>query len=187
MHELWPPPPVGPPISDKLSWATACHAAAGDALRDDPALSLLLRDASLALDRARAALLASGMVDICRSCEEGGGSCCGAGIENRYGPVLLLINLLLDVELPESRMDPLSCHFLGPRGCLLRAREVICVNYVCRAVTEKLEPGKLTALREHEGVALDAQFRLEQRLSTLLPDLLASSSGMAAGCPEPRV
>jgi hypothetical protein len=97
-----------------------------------------------------------------------GGSCCGAGLENRYGAGLLLINLLLQTTLPQARYDENSCYFLGEKGCLLKARHAICVNYICSKISHELDPVLLGLLREKEGVELEAVFRLNEKIKTLL-------------------
>ncbi|MBA7644220.1 hypothetical protein ES703_51962 [subsurface metagenome] len=91
---------------------------------------------------------------------------CSMGI--KYDGWLLLINLLLDVRLPKKRHDKESCFFLGEGGCLLKARHVICVNYLCKKITDQIDPHKLNALREKEGVELDILFLLNERLKIVL-------------------
>ena len=49
---------------------------------------------------------------ICTACErDGEGSCCGAGFEDRYDGRLLLVNRLLGVQLPKSRLLQARCYF----------------------------------------------------------------------------
>ncbi|MDL1969819.1 MAG: hypothetical protein LWW94_02380 [Candidatus Desulfofervidaceae bacterium] len=68
----------------------------------------------------------------CKQCALSGESCCRKGIENKYNGVILLINKLLGVKLPARRLYPDGCYFLGPERCILVAREIICVDYLCR-------------------------------------------------------
>jgi hypothetical protein len=117
-------------------------------------------------------MAATGMVEICRRCEEEeGGSCCGAGLENRSDGWLLLTNLLLGCSLPAAAHDAESCYFLGPNGCRLTARHTICVNYVCRKITDQLSPGALARLREREGEELQCLFLLVERIKGLVRSL----------------
>jgi hypothetical protein len=157
------------PIKDKIAWARQCFREAGDRLRADPVVTDLLARLQGEVEASRNAMIDTGMVALCRTCEEeDGGSCCGAGLERHYGGVLLLVNLLLDVEIPETRRGKTDCLFLGDRGCLLKARQTICVNYVCDLITLKTAPEKLAALRDKEGHELDTLFRLCDRIKGLL-------------------
>ena len=108
-------------------------------------------------------MLALGVVAECKHCEEEeGGSCCGAGIEDRYGPVLLLLNLLLGASLPTQVRSRNSCYFLGERGCLLAARHVLCVNYICEKLRKKLTREELIRLQSCAGQELDTLFFLHE-------------------------
>ena len=99
-----------------------------------------------------------------------GGSCCGAGLEDRYDGVTLLVNLLLGAELPARRPDPASCLFLGADGCRLLARDVICVNFICKKIADEVSPQRLGPLREREGIELEILFALHARLTELLAE-----------------
>jgi hypothetical protein len=79
-----------------------------------------------------------GVTDICRQCALETGSCCKKGIEEVYDETTLLINLLLGVELPKERYKDDGCFFLGKNGCLLRAREGICVTYLCDRILKHI-------------------------------------------------
>jgi hypothetical protein len=128
------------------------------------------------LDRLRAAASEShremrnaGIVDLCAACErDEGGSCCGAGLENRYDGVTLLINLLLGAGLPSARRDFESCHFLGERGCLLAARDVICINFVCQKIADQVPREIMLPLREREGIELETLFAVHSRVTAIL-------------------
>lgn len=110
----------------------------------------------------------TGIPEICRKCEKDeGGSCCGAGLEDKYDRWLLLVNLLLGIKLPKNRYDTKSCFFLGEGGCLLKARHVICVNYLCKKITDQIDPHKISVLREKEGIELYALFILNERLKKI--------------------
>ena len=92
--------PLSGPIEAKIAWAEHCHREWGHRLLKDAGTAALLGRLEKAISLSREEMAATGIVDICRGCEEvGGGSCCGAGLENRYDARLLLINLLLGVEL----------------------------------------------------------------------------------------
>ena len=114
-------------------------------------------------------MLRSGIVDCCRECEEKeGGSCCGAGLERHFSGILLLINLLLGETLPLEREQPSSCFFLSRTGCLLSARHVLCINYVCDKITSRMKPDQLAALRDAEGEEILLLFRVNETLRKLV-------------------
>jgi len=113
-------------------------------------------------------MTAAGIVDLCSECERNeGGSCCGNGLENNYNGWLLLINLLLNVTLPKKRHDPKSCFFLGKTGCTLLARHVICVNYICKKITDRIDPQAIKALRKKEGEELNTLFLLHENVKKI--------------------
>lgn len=94
--------------------------------------------------------------------------CCFAGAERWYDPLLLLINLLLGAELPHHRWSADRCFFLGPEGCLLRARWSICLNFFCPELSETLSPQDLGALRRQAGAEIWAGLELEKALTAWL-------------------
>jgi len=163
--------PLQSPIEDKIRWADQAHQGLAASLLADRRVADLLGRLAGALERSRAIATRTGMGEICRACErERGGSCCGAGIEDRYDGRLLLINRLLGVELPERRLLQARCFFLGETGCLLPARHVICVNFLCENLARSIDQARLAELREKEGVELEALFRLHDRLTVLMGD-----------------
>lgn len=161
--------PLSSSIEGKIAWAERYY------FKDKVQL---LKDRRLVdlLDKFKGAALAShkemagaGVADECKHCEEKeGGSCCGAGLEDNYSGVLLLINLLLDIKIPKQRLNPLSCFFLGKKGCQLLARHVICVNYLCKKITDHIDPEKIAAIREREGIELETLFLLYERIKKIL-------------------
>lgn len=164
------------PIEEKVSWAEACFKAIGPELREDRVVSALLSEMKNAVAGSRRAMAATGLIEICRECEENeGGSCCGADLENRYDGLLLLINLLLGAELPKGRRDEKSCFFLGDRGCGLSARHVICVNYLCKKAADRTAPEEIMALRAREGVELETLFRLHERVRNAVSEAAGRS------------
>jgi hypothetical protein len=162
-------PPLEASIEEKIQWAELVwEAESASLLRNRETASMLERFRRAALASQREMRL-SGAAEICRRCDqEEGGSCCGKGIEDHYSALLLLVNRLLGIPLPKSRPDPESCYFLAPDGCMLLARHVICVNYICRAVTERIDPARLSAMREKEGEELTTLFLLAERVRSAL-------------------
>jgi len=156
------------PIQEKIAWAEGYFQRFRDHLLKDKSIVELLNKLANGIHASRSEMRGTGIAGICRECEMvEGGSCCGAGLENRYNWELLLINLLMGVNLPKKRHDPESCFFLGETGCLLQARHVICINYVCRKITDRIDPQKLHTLREKEGEELNTLFLLHERIKKM--------------------
>lgn len=166
-------------VEDRIVRAEALLPRARALLDEDREARDLLARLDRALSMCAAEAGACGIVGLCKACEEeGGGFCCGAGIEARYDLGLLLVNRLLGVTLPRVRERlPRSCLFLGRDGCRLRVREVLCVNYLCPGAAARVPRDLLAALREREGEALELSLRLQARLAPLLHE---------DGAPEPR-
>ena len=157
--------PLDGSIENKIAWARRSYCEMGDLLLADEKTVALLKELKDAIFASRAAMARSGVIEACRDCKENdGGSCCGIGLENKYTGHLILINLLLGRQIPEQRRDPSSCWFLGKQGCQLLARQVICVNYLCKKITDRIAPQKIAALREKEGVELERLFLLNERV-----------------------
>ncbi len=153
------------PIEAKIAWAEKRYHEVMGALLGDEEISPLLDKLKGAIHASHREMAKAGVVDECRDCEEReGGSCCGAGLENRYDGSLLLTNLLLGVKLPRQGHDPSSCLFLGAQGCLLMARHVICVNYLCKKISDRIDAKRIAALQAKEGVELELLFHLQERL-----------------------
>ena len=162
-------PPLQSPIGDKITWAEICYQERGEAfLRDERTLDLSER-LKEALKASRSAMMLAGIAEACKACEEvESGSCCGRGIENRYSGALLFINILLGRRLPDKRTSHDSCFFLGKEGCRLLTRHVICINYLCKKVTDRIDPLKIAALREKEGDEVELQFLLNEQIREML-------------------
>lgn len=174
------PVPLDSPIQSKIAWARECLEAVGEILTNDDSISLLRKDLIAAVRESHEAMVRLGIADECRSCEEaGGGSCCGLGIENYYSGGLILINLLLGVDIPSERLDPRSCFFLGKTGCILAARDVICINYLCDEIASRFPGKEISALREKEGLEIRILFQFHERIFHLLRAL--GSALFAAG------
>jgi hypothetical protein len=163
---------IDSPIEAKIAWAEKCYDKIGDRLLRDDKIAELLVKSKEAIFASHKEMADVGVVNECKGCEEReGGSCCGAGLENRYGGVLLLINFLLGVKIPRDRPDPSSCSFLGKKGCLLPARHTICVDYLCKKITDRIDPQKIVALREKEGVELERLFFLYERIKEIINEV----------------
>ena len=160
---------IDSPIEEKIAWAEKCYGSKGQAILKDKKVRDLLQRLRDAARSSHDEMVKTGLVSICRNCEEeDGGSCCGLGLERKYTGLLLLINLLLGTQIPKKRLNHSSCFFLGERGCQLTARQVICINYLCKSITDRIEPQNLAALREKEGIEIETLFLLNEKIKDLL-------------------
>jgi hypothetical protein len=106
---------------------------------------------------------AIGMVKECADCAvNGDGTCCGVRYGYKYDRILLLINLLLGKSLVNNTQDPRLCYFLTEQGCALRARHVICVNFLCQRLRKNIPQEKLIHLQDIAGEELNTLFTLEE-------------------------
>ena len=159
------------PIEEKIAWAENCYERFGSKFSRDRTTVDLIDRLKMEVQSSHEERTAAGIVRLCRECEQSeGGSCCGNGMENNYDGWLLLINFLLNVRLPKKRHDPKSCFFLGKEGCVLPARHAICVNYLCKKITDRIDPLALKALREKEGKELNTLFFLHENVKKICRD-----------------
>jgi hypothetical protein len=153
-----------PSIQKKIEQAHELYSVWGDVLRHDPFISSLIDKLQSCIQKTRKKMVTLDVVSECKDCEEeeGGGSCCGSGIEDRYDTYLLLINLLLGGSLQNGQPQKNSCYFLGKSGCTLTARHVLCVNYICPKLQQKLNREKLIELQTCAGQELETLFTLTE-------------------------
>ena len=152
-------------IEEKIEQAQDLFGTCGDSLLQDPSIRALLQELRDCIENTNQSMLTLGVVAECKGCEEEeGGSCCGAGIEDKYDPVLLLINLLLGSSLQNPEPVGNSCYFLGKNGCTLTARHVLCVNYICEKLQKKLTREKLISLQTCAGEELNSLFFLQEAI-----------------------
>ncbi len=150
-------------IEEKIGEARALYEAWSDRLYRDAGICELLGRLERNIRASTEAMRAFRVGQACKWCEEEeGGSCCGAGIENHYDPLQLLINLLLHVRLPDRKKYPDSCHFLEADGCCLKARHVLCVNYLCLKLQQALSRDDMNTLQAIVGEELDTGFALHE-------------------------
>ena len=156
-------------VQEKIAQACDLLETRGSSLKEDPSIQALLKKLRTCIENTNLRMLALGVVAECKNCEEKeGGSCCGAGIENKYDVVLLLINLLLGSSLENQEVTDNSCFFLGKNGCSLTARHVLCVNYICDKLQKKLTRQELIALQTCAGEELNTLFILHETIKKRL-------------------
>lgn len=156
-------------VDEKIRWSKEAYLKFKDVLLNDTKLIRLLNELEESIAESRKYLDISGISQICSICDkEEGGSCCGKGIENRYTPTVLLINLLLGINLPQTPLNNKSCLFLSTNGCTLMARDTICINYICKKIEKTVPREILSKLREIEGVELEKLFFADEYIKDKL-------------------
>jgi len=159
----------GSSIEDKMRTARQMYDSWSDQLKREPHIHQLIEKLERCLENSRAAMLELGIVEICKHCdEEEGGSCCGAGLENKFDTVLLLTNLLLGVSLPDGHRRPDSCYLLTDKGCRLKVRLVLCVDFLCPKILNTLSRGDLLRLQQVSGDELTTGFMLYDAVKKFL-------------------
>jgi hypothetical protein len=149
-------------ISTEIQKAKALYDAYAGALREDAGVQELLDQYRRAIAGTYDAMAEEGVLEACSQCAQGpSGSCCFEGVEDWYDPVLLLINLLLDVPMPSEREIPEACFFVGKGGCKLRSRYAFCVNFLCPVLSTGRKNGKLLRTT---GEELFCEWELEKEI-----------------------
>ena len=149
-------------VAQEINKAKAFCDAYGSALREDQRVQELIEDYRKAIARTYEAMAEEGILKACSQCAQGpSGSCCFEGVEDWYDPVLLLINLLLDVPLPSQREIPKACFFVGQGGCKLLGRYAFFVNFLCPKISAEMKNGKL---HRASGEELLCGWELEKEL-----------------------
>ena len=150
-------------IADQIRIALYLQETCGQSLMQDREVCALLGGVNLHIESTQNAMASTGIVEECADCAVNGeGTCCGVRTGYKYGSVLLLINLLLGRTLPPASTDTHLCHFLTKQGCALRARHVICVNFVCLRLRDILPHNLLCNVQDIAGGEINALFVLEE-------------------------
>ncbi len=156
-------------IEEKINAAQELFKAWGEEMLRDAKLSNLIEALHKKVSASEKANLELGVAEACKRCdEEDGGSCCGAGIEDRYTPHLLLINLLLGGALPVERCYSDGCYFLGRGGCGLIARDILCTNYLCARIQKLLPHTDLLTLQAVTGDEMETVFLLNEAVKQFI-------------------
>ena len=141
-------------------WRALCRS-----LLQDERFKYLLGSLRQRIRITRNEMALAGMTKECADCAAAGeGPCCGTRTHYKYDCIILLINILLGISLKRDAPLPGTCHFLTEQGCMLVARHVICVNYICRRLRDRIEHRKLVRVQEAAGKELDMLFALEEYL-----------------------
>ena len=135
----------------------------GHALLQDETVRTLLIQLDQNIEATQKEMVAAGVIEECADCAVNGeGTCCGKRTGFKYDSVILLVNLLLGKTIPLQSEDPHACYFLTREGCMLRARHVICVNFLCPRLHKNIQQKMLNQLQRVAGEELDTLFLVEE-------------------------
>ena len=131
-------------------------------LRGDANVAEKIEEYRAAISRTCHQMERMGVLAACSSCARNdSGSCCFNGVEEWYDAIPLLINLLMEVQLPVEREIEDGCLFVGSGGCRLIARNSFCVNYFCPDLLAVLAADKRRAFAAIAGEELLLGWELE--------------------------
>jgi len=145
-------------IEEKIAVARELYDLWGEALLEDEEISPLFPRYSEAVHKSNKIMEKFGTFEECYLCtviDQKG--CCKIGLENECTVLILLLNLLLGVDFPKEREVPGRCFFVGPRGCKIFARPMLCRDYFCIRHHQKLseeQMAKITQVLNEELVLL---------------------------------
>jgi len=154
-------------IEDKIVQVERKYAVLGNIMLNDAEIRHLLNKLDSAIKSTRKYMQEIGVTEVCRECALQGKSCCKKWVENEYDEVILLINRLLGVDLPTKRFDPKGCFFVGPNGCVLKAREVICVDFLCEKILKHIGKKEIQ-LQIIAGEELETLFTLREKVTKVI-------------------
>jgi hypothetical protein len=156
-------------IDREIKEARVLYSMFGDSLKRRRDFAEGIQKYEAAISETHAQMARRGITEACSACsskQEGG--CCFQGAEEWYDHVALLINLLMGVEVPETREVPDGCLFVGGKGCKLLARNAFCVNYLCPSLAASMGDTEKTNLLSLSGKELLCGWDLEKSLRSWL-------------------
>ncbi|WP_157608084.1 hypothetical protein [Thermodesulfatator atlanticus] len=138
------------------------------ALLEDQELNELLCLYEKAFERVQEEMKKTGAFEFCAECGRAGLSCCGNGMELDCDDILLVLNLLAGVRLPQKRKFPLGCFFLSETGCILKLRPLICRNFLCQDLKNAIGLANTIQIQQSLDEEAVILFKLTQRVKALL-------------------
>ena len=150
-------------VAHEVRLAYHLHKNFGHALLRDEKVRTLLDQLDQHIEATQKEMVAAGVIKECADCAVNGeGTCCGKRTGYKYDSVILLVNLLLGKKIPLQSQNPHACYFLTREGCILRARHVICVNFLCPRLHKNIQQKMLNQLQLVAGEELDTLFLVEE-------------------------
>jgi hypothetical protein len=161
-------------IEAMIESAQSLFARWGEELRQEERICRLIRQLETDLENSRHAMHDLGIFRACARCDATApaGSCCSRGLERKYSPILLVMNLMLGTALPERRLREDSCYFLGSNGCGLKVRHMLCVDYLCPELERALGGKSLIEIQTVSGEEIRSAFLLREAVKKTIQMLL---------------
>lgn len=127
-----------------------------------------LKELEGAIERTWKYMRKIGVTDICKRCAEETGSCCREWVEDEVDEIILAMNMLMGVEIPERRFKDDRCYFLSEKGCVLKVRPTLCVNYLCEEIKKRIGHEGEKRLQEIAGRELELGFTIRDRILNMI-------------------
>ncbi len=156
------------PISVKIGQSISLYGRITELIENNDEAKWLIQELNNLVDESESIRQMIGMAKECEDCSMSGSGCCGKDMENHYGVEILIINLLMGVNLFKGGHNKDSCYFVGEGGCILRVREVICVNYLCNRIYSRIPLKNIILFQEVSGRGLDTLFYLEEKIKNYI-------------------
>ncbi len=158
-------------VEEEIHKAKRLYELYGEVFYREGRLGKLFEAYRKAIGRTQGVMAEVGVVEGCTACaREGAGSCCFQGVEDWYDHTLLLMNLILGIQIPESREVPGACLFVGRKGCRLLARHSFCVNYICPRLKGVIQGPGMETLLSVSGNELWCGWEIEQSIRKWLQE-----------------
>ena len=155
-------------VSSKIALARNLYQKHSQDLLSDKALSEMLIQLDQKIEATQKEMATTGVVAECADCAvQGEGTCCSERTGHKPDITLLLINLLIGKTLPDKAQSTDLCYFLTNRGCSLRARPILCVNFVCSRLREKIPHKVMVHLQQTAGYEMDILFGIEAHIKLM--------------------
>jgi hypothetical protein len=153
-------------IEVMIEGAESIFARWGEELKKEDRIGRLIQRLETNLENSRQGMHDLGIFRACARCDviAPEGSCCSLGLERKYGPILLVMNLMLGVSLPQRRLRADSCYFLGREGCRLKVRHMLCIDYLCPELEETLGLKALIKIQTLSGQEIESAFLLREAI-----------------------
>ncbi len=135
-------------IAEQIQKAKELYTRYASDIMLDKKCSSQLEELNTAIEDSWELMKELGVIEICSACaQEKTGGCCHFGIETCYTDMIILMNMLLGVTVPEQRKLENNCLFVGEHGCRLKARFKTCIHHLCPEIINSLNEYDLFRLR----------------------------------------
>ncbi len=143
-----------------------------DEIKDD------LKELEKAIENTWNYMRKIGVTEICRRCAEETGSCCRDWVEDEVDEIMIAMNMLMGVKIPEKRFKEGYCYFLGENGCILKVRPTLCVSYLCEEITKRISLEEEKKLQEIAGKELELGFIIREKILKMVSAYFSERSSL---------